>query len=192
MASQMMQMGIITTPEQYISVINTGKLETMTEGQNKELLLVRAERERLIDGTVPVMAVLTDDHNLHIREHKSVIADPDLRMDAELVQRTLSHIQEHIDLLSDPNVANILGILGQQPLSSPGGTPNSPQNLAPEQPNQQGQQQVPPLLENPQAQSVAVSDNMSQLPSPAQPAGVAEGILPEQPTNPNTLFANNT
>ena len=191
MASQMMQMGIITTPEQYISVINSGKLETMTEGQNKELLLVRAERERLVDGTTPVVAVLTDAHSLHIREHKAVLADPDLRMDAELVQRTLAHIQEHIDILSNPDVANILTMLGEQPLGPPMGTPPAPGTVAPEQPMQQGQEQIPPLLENPQAQSVAVQENMGPLPSPAAPAGVAQGILPEQPQTPEQMMARN-
>jgi hypothetical protein len=183
-------MGIITTPEQYISVINTGKLETMTEGQNKELLLVRAERERLVDGTTPVVAVLTDAHSLHIREHKAVLADPDLRMDAELVQRTLAHIQEHIDILSNPDVANILTLLGEQPLGPPMGTPPAPGTVAPEQPMQQGQEQIPPLIENPQAQSVAVQENLGPLPSPAQPAGQGT-ILPEQPATPQQMMARN-
>jgi hypothetical protein len=188
MASQMMQMGIITTPEQYISVINTGKLETMTEGQNKELLLVRAERERLVDGSTPVVAVLTDAHSLHIREHKAVLADPDLRMDADLVQRTLSHIQEHINILSDPNVANILSLLGEQPLGPPMGTPVAPENAAPAQPNQQGQEEVAGLIANPEAQSVAATANQGQLPAPATPAGSGT-VLPEQPTSPEQAMA---
>ena len=184
MASQMIQMGVITTPEQYMSVINTGNLETMTEGLNKELLLVRAERERLIDGKTPVMAILTDDHSLHIREHKSALADPDIRMDAELVKRTLDHIQEHIDILSDPNVANILTMLNQKPLGPVGGTPVAPENVAPPTPNQQGSEQVPPLLENPQAQSVSTTQQQGPLPKPAQaPAG--------QPNSPQDTFTNN-
>jgi hypothetical protein len=191
MASQMMQMGIITTPEQYISVINTGKLDTMIEGQNKELLLVRAEKEKLIDGTTEVIAVLTDNHNLHIREHSSVLADPDLRMDAELVQRTLNHIQEHINILSDPNVANILSLLGQQPLGPVGGSPVSPENAAPADPNVQGQEGVPPLLENPQAQSAAAQPQ-GGLPQPAQPAQVtdAQGNPVNLPTDPAAAMAN--
>jgi hypothetical protein len=189
MASQMMQMGVITTPEQYISVINTGKLETMTEGQNKELLLVRAERERLVDGTTPVVAVLTDAHSLHIREHKAVLADPDLRMDADLVQRTLAHIQEHIDILSDPNVANILMLLGEQSLAAmPAPMPPGQPPLTQEQ--AQAGEQVAGLEANPQAQSVAVTDNMGPLPSIPQPAG--EGtILPEQPQNSEQLMLRN-
>lgn len=191
MAEQMMQMGVIKTPEEYISVINTGKLETMTEGQSKQLLLVRAENERLVEGdpNIIVRAVLTDAHNLHIREHSNVLADPDLRNDPELVQRTLNHIQEHIDILSDPNVANILGSLGEQPLSPPGGTPNNPQQ--PEMPPQESLGEMNELISNPQAQSVDAMQQAGPLPTPPQPAGVAEGILPEQPTSAADQFNRN-
>lgn len=114
-----------------------------------------------------------------------MLADPDLRMDADLVQRTLAHIQEHINILSDPNVANILSMLGEQPLGPPMGTPVTPENAAPAQPNQQGQEQVQGLIENPQAQSVA-AQGQGQLPAPAQPAPVvdANGNPVPQPTNP--------
>lgn len=187
MASQLMQMGAIKTPEEYISVINTGKLETMTESQNKQLLLIRAENERLVDGSVDVMAVLTDDHSLHLREHQAVLADPDLRMDPSLVQRALGHIQEHIDILSDPTVANILLQLGQQPIQAPippmppqggeGGTP--PAAMAP-----------PPadsLAANPEANSPNLQTQMSQeLPQPAQPAEASTGA----PTTAAQAFNN--
>ena len=104
---------------------------------------------------------------------------------------TLDHIQEHINLLSDPNVANILSMLGQQPLSPPGGSPVSPENAAPPQPNQQGQEEVQGLLENPQAQSVA-AQGQGQLPSPAAPAPVtdAQGNPVAQPTDPAQAMAN--
>lgn len=185
MASQLMQMQAIKTPEEYLSVINTGKLETMTEGDNKELLLIRAERERIVDGTTPVMAVLTDAHNLHIREHKAILADPDLRMDVKLVQRTLAHIQEHLDILRNPDVADILVMIGEQPLTAPGGTPNAP--IAPDQLNQSGQEQAANLLQNPEAQSVSLQQNMGPLPQPAQPAGNEN-----MPVNGAQLFAQNT
>jgi hypothetical protein len=137
-----------------------------------------------------VVAVLTDAHSLHIREHKAVLADPDLRMDAELVQRTLAHIQEHLDILSNPNVANILTLLGEQPLGPPAGSPVSPENAAPQQPNQAGQEEIPGLMENPQAQSVAVNANQGPLPQPASPPPVqgAQGPV-EQPATPQAAMA---
>jgi hypothetical protein len=174
MASQLMQMGAIKTPEEYISVINTGKLETMTESQNKQLLLIRAENERLVDANAEVMAVLTDDHNLHIREHQAVLADPDLRMDPELVKRALGHIQEHIDILSDPSVANILMQLGQTPIQPP------PPPMPPQGGNNGGEGAPPAaaapapaepgLAGNPEANAPDLQAQMSQeLPQPASP-----------------------
>lgn len=177
MATQMMQMNLIKTPEEYLSVINTGKLETMTESQNKQLLLIRAENERLTDGKVEVMAVLTDDHNLHLREHQAVLADPDLRMDAELVDRTLGHIQEHINILSDPNVAQILLQLGQQPIQPmmppPGMLPEGGEGAPPAAmaSPQAGSPQDPNLMNNPEALAPDMQAQMVEgLPSPAEPA----------------------
>ena len=175
MASQLLQMNAIKTPEEYLSVINTGKLETLTESQNKQLLLIRAENERLIDNNAPVMAVLTDDHSLHLREHQAVLADPDLRQDPELVQRALNHIQEHINILSDPNVANILMSLGQQPIAPP--MPPAPATAPGQEP--------PPeqnLAGNPQANSADLQTQLTgELPQPAQPA--------ENPTGAPTTAA---
>jgi hypothetical protein len=56
---------------------------------------------------------------------------------------------------------------------------------------QQGQEEIQGLLNNPQAQSAGVQENMGPLPSPAQPAGVNNGILPEQPQTPEQLMARN-
>jgi hypothetical protein len=136
MAEQMMQMGVIKTPEQYLTVVNTGQLDSLTEDTQSQLFLVKAENERLVNDE-PIMAVLTDTHDLHIREHATVLADPELRFDPELVARVTQHIQEHIGLLqtTDPN---ILGMLGQQPLSPPGGSPNAPQQ--PDMPTNQSMQ----------------------------------------------------
>ena len=117
MATQLLQMNLIKTPEEYLSIVTTGKLEVMTEGQNKELLTIRAENEELFAGKIDVIAVLTDEHNLHIREHRAVLADPKLRQDSALVDRVLGHIQEHINILSDPGVAQILQQMGQVPIA---------------------------------------------------------------------------
>lgn len=184
MAAQLMQMGAIKTPEEYISVINTGKLETMTESQNKQLLLIRAENERLIENSGPVMAVLTDDHNLHIREHQAVLADPDLRMNPELVERALAHLQEHINILSDPNVANILMQLGQQPIQPP---------MPPAPPQAPGQAPIeaPPenaLAANPQANAIDLQSQLSgELPNSPEPADNKLGL----PQTAQELFLRN-
>jgi len=166
MAEQMLQMGVITSPEQYISVINSGKLETMTDGIDRQLLLIKAENEKLVAGEM-VQAIDIEPHSLHIKEHRDVLSDPDLKQDPDLVSRVLTHIQEHIDALrnADPD---LLMHIGEQPLGPVGGSPA----------NQPG------------PQDIAMSD-VGQAPEVMQPApGVPDISLP-QPASPPAPFENN-
>lgn len=141
MANNLMQYSEIT-PEQYFMVLKTGNLDTMTEGIDKELILVKGENEAMVSGE-EVMATDIDEHILHIKEHRTVLADPDLRKDADLVTRVLTHINEHIEALKqvDPS---LLMILGQQPIQA--APPPPPQNPAqmppPVDPMQEGMEQV--------------------------------------------------
>lgn len=164
MADNLIQMGVVNTPEQYFSVINSGRLESMTEGQSNQNLLIKAENEKLADGETDVIATAVDKHSLHIREHMNVLADPDLRQDGELVSRVLTHIQEHIDLLqtTDPN---LLALIGEQPLSPPGGSPLAPGTAAPDQPDQ-SLQPMSQVTENPLAESTQAQ---GPIPAPAEP-----------------------
>lgn len=134
MAEQMLQMGLIKDPNQYITVMNTGRLDVTTEGTQTELLLIKGENEKLMNGE-QVQALAIDDHKQHIMEHKAILSDPDLRRDEALAGIVLNHIQEHIQLLktSDPD---LLMLLGQQPLQSAPG-PQGP-------PPQGGPGEVPP------------------------------------------------
>jgi hypothetical protein len=177
-AENLLQMGAITTPEKYLELMNTGNLKSVTQGITDELDTITAENEALVQGGV-VLAIATDHHAMHIREHRDVLSDPVLRQDEELVARTLEHIQEHINLLqtTDPN---LLAIIGEQPLAPPGGTGINPQ--------QQGG--VPgaagasaPLQGTPESQS------SPGMPSPAQ-APEIEGQT--QPQTPEELMALNT
>ncbi len=124
MASELLQMGIVKTSEQYYEVLETGNLDNMTEDSTMQLNLIRSENERIIDSQ-PVRAIITDDHVLHIKEHQNILADPELRFDEELTARTLAHIQEHIDLLknADPLIMQIVGqpAVGGQQAPQPNG-----------------------------------------------------------------------
>ena len=86
---------------------------------------------------VPVL--LTDRHMLHIREHTVPLASPEARSQADLVSNILAHIQEHLNVLMDPAQAQILLLLGQQPMQPmgppggpppPGGAPGAPPDEA--------------------------------------------------------------
>jgi hypothetical protein len=190
MAEQMLQMGLIKTPEQYLMVIKTGELDSMTEDTVSELLCIKSENEDLVDGQ-SVQALLTDQHSLHIKEHKCIMADPDLRKDPQLVARTLAHIQEHINLLKTGDPQTLM-MMGEKPLTPPpppggppqqgppgppqgGPPPGAPHPGAPKGPRPGLKQAgIPKPGNNVQAAPLAQSTNASaaqgvNLPSPAQP-----------------------
>jgi hypothetical protein len=170
MAQQMLQMKVLTSPEQYFQIIETGKLEVLTENNNNELLLIKSENEKMVAGE-DVKALALDKHLLHINEHKGVLSDPDLRMDPNLVTKVLMHIQEHIGLMRTTDPA-LLQIIGEQPLGPIAGTPP---NMSPEQiPQPTGDN----LQQMPSAQGVpATPEALPQVPSPEAP-------FQNLPTNP--------
>jgi hypothetical protein len=116
-ADNLLQAQMIKRPEQYLAVIETGKLEPIVEAEQAELLNIRSENEMLQAGSPPVIVAL-DNHMLHIREHKTVIDDPAARENPAVVQATLNHIQEHLmqwQQLSATQPA-LLQVLGMQPI----------------------------------------------------------------------------
>lgn len=168
MASELLQMGLIDTPQQYITVLNTGNLDTMTDDVDRTMMLIRAENDKLVAGE-DVIAVATEKHSIHLKQHMNVLADPDLKNDPELVSRVLGHIQEHLDLLrsTDPN---LLMINGEQPLAPVGGFPAnqpSPDQMVDQSqmdPNAPMNQPVPNQAMNNPAEQAGVS--MPSLPTP--------------------------
>jgi len=169
LARDIKDQGFITTPEEYMMLLQTGELDTVIEGDTAELMLIRAENESLVEGmTLP--AIVTDNHNLHLREHKAVISTPEARLNEDLFKRTAAHIQEHINLLqtSDPY---LLSVLGQVPYPGNMIQPVTPQPQGGGFP-QGGGNAVPMLDATPPVQRTAEG---VQLPS-----------QPSQPTNPLT------
>jgi hypothetical protein len=126
MAENLIQNGIIKDPQKYLMVLQTGTLEPEIEGQQAEMLLIKQENESLAQG-MPVQAIKTENHPLHITEHKAVLASLQSKSDPKIVQATLTHIQEHIQLmmtmqLQEPMLAQMLGL---PPMAMP---PMAPSN----------------------------------------------------------------
>ena len=117
MAQNLLQNGLVKTPEQFIQVMQTGRLEPVIEGEQAELMLIKDENEKLMKGE-QVVAINTDDHLKHIMEHKVVLANTDARKDNKLAPATLAHIEEHINMLQTVNPV-LLQILGQPPTGMP-------------------------------------------------------------------------
>ena len=114
MAEQLLQMQLIKSPEQYFQILNTGKLETMFEGEMNELLLIKSENEQMLEGKDVIVSPL-DKHRLHINEHKAVLSDPDFRRDPDLVKVALDHIEKHLNALRETDPSLLL-LVGEQPL----------------------------------------------------------------------------
>lgn len=165
-ANQLLQAQKFETPEEYLSVINTGKLETLTESRQTQLLNIRAENEKMRDGQgAQVKAILTDKHPLHILEHMSVLDDPDTRMEPEVVQTVLNHVQEHLGLWEQmpPTLLNLLGIPPAQP-QMPMGMPGAPRGPG-----------ANPATMNPQTPAVTEAQGVKGPHMPHLPKGSPEG-----------------
>jgi hypothetical protein len=124
LADNLLAQGLIKTPEQYIQVMSTGKLEPTIEGTQAELLNIRAENEELAEGR-PVPVMITDNHRLHIEEHRVILSSPEARRNPELIQAVTAHLQEHLDILRNPANAQMLLLLNQQPVQATAPEPNA-------------------------------------------------------------------
>jgi len=111
-AQTMLQAGFVTSADQYVQVLTTGKLEPLYESKQRQLLLIRKENELLTEGVEPPV-LLTDIHQTHILEHRTVGDDPDIRQNPEIMQALTMHIQAHINALETANPL-LLQLLGQQ------------------------------------------------------------------------------
>ncbi len=193
MAEQLLQMGLIKSPQQYFSVMNTGNLDVMTEDEQSQLFLVKGENEYLAEGK-PVQALIIDDHDLHIKEHGSVLSDPEMRLNPEVLSATLAHIQQHIDLLAGsapPTPAapqlnpqtqpQYLMIVGQQPLQAQPMMQQGPPGPQP----QDGGQAIPDVMSAAPQLDPQSLVQQQQLPQPAQ-APAINGI--PQPGTPEEMM----
>jgi hypothetical protein len=167
---------------QFIQLINTGNLETMTDKPLRKVNQMQMENERLMAG-IETKAFAFDDHIEHIKEHTSLLDDPDIRDNDELNAAVLAHIQEHVDLSRsvDPAVQQALGHVVLPPLAPMGG---SQAQLDPQgQPVEiQGDPNAaPPMQNDPNnmpGQPVAGLPSLPQPPEEAQvQANTAEQML---------------
>ena len=194
-ADNLLQYQLLKSPQQYINLLNTGRLDVMTNDIERELLLTSSENEAIVDGEVPPVTVI-DDHQQHILEHRSVLADPDLRKDLGLVQRATQHIQAHIDQLrnADPG---LLMAMHQQPLpplppqmppgmppgpGGPQGGPGMPPNAPPMAPNQVTKPGAP--QEQPLPGVEGIQQQGARIKGPGLPeGGLKPASMPKVPAN---------
>lgn len=167
-ANNLLQQGFLKTPEQYLMVLSTGQLDPAIEGTQHTMLNIRAENEELREGR-PVQAVVTEDHALHIKEHKLILENPEAKKNPELVMNVLAHIQEHLDLWRSADPA-ILMITGQQPppppaMPGPPAAPMEPGNPVMAQAEGVDVPNMPSLPENAPPEAQAAYDKLNPPPA---------------------------
>jgi hypothetical protein len=167
-ANNLLQQGIIQNPQDYIQVMETGRLDAATEDEMSESLSIRSENESMRDGA-QVQALMTDNHVLHIQKHKGVLSDPAMRTNPELTQLVLDHIAEHMDLWQSAPMP-LLMATGQQPPPPPA-MPMGPEGGPPAPAPDAGGPMQPEMLEP--------APGTEDIPNMPQPADVPPVAAPE-------------
>lgn len=96
LADTLIQHGLVNGQE-YLTVANTGSLEPLTQGKEAQLGLIHQENEALMEGRM-VIVLASDAHLMHIEEHKALLDNPDVRMNADPAsnQAIIDHIEAHM------------------------------------------------------------------------------------------------
>lgn len=175
MAENLIQYGKVS-PSDYMSVIQTGKLEAATDKTNSEMLLIRSENEGFLAGE-PQIVVDLDDHALHINEHKALINDRTLRKNPELLRLVLEHINEHKVALQQVDPM-LLQITGQQPIPPM----NQPQggNMAPQNPDQMPADQQALEGQGTGMQAINMPDGFEEVPITPEAGFNSAAGIPEE------------
>ena len=119
LATLMLQNNLIKTPEQMLTVIESGQIDALTESETAQLSLIRSENTSLMEGGKAAASIL-DDHVLHLREHSAVANSPEIRQDQAIMTSLHAHVMEHMQMLNDPGSQAWQVVLGYQaPLNAP-------------------------------------------------------------------------
>jgi hypothetical protein len=118
------------TPPQYFELIETGRMEALTEAAESFRILLASENEKLRSGKddenkpVEVLVSKYDRHHEHIPETVAILADPMIRYQPDVVQRVFAHLEAHRYwwawlTQNEPDMAMALGIPPAPPSMTP-------------------------------------------------------------------------
>ena len=141
----------VQTPEQFQTVLDTGRLDALTEDLSSKLLLIKAENEAISRGESPPV-MLEDDHRLHIKLHASVVSSLTARKTPAVIAALQAHNDAHLRELREGD-PSLLQMLGQEPaMPAGGGGPMPPPEATgtpPKPPQAQQQAEAPSMPRNP-------------------------------------------
>lgn len=145
---------LISTPQEYSTVAQTGRLDPLIMTDQAQLNLIQQENEQMLTGKAPPV-LAGDKHPWHIDEHMGLIASPKIRLNSTLLQVVLTHVQQHKDQMAQ-EAGQGQGAPGPQQ-----GAPHMPTPPQPPPPPQQGP--------TPQPHQAAPSPGAARLPPPDGP-----------------------
>lgn len=160
-ADELLQRGMLQTPNQYILLLTTGKLEPLFEGEEANLMRIRRNKELLQagmglppvatgpdgmplvdpvtglaqfadDGAQHVRPLKTDTHWLDIPEYLAVLAMPDARERPEVVQAVTGVVEYQLALWRNMDPALVAVLKGQPaPMAAALPPPSAPSSPTP-------------------------------------------------------------
>lgn len=170
---------------QYFRVLETGRIDDMTELDAKRRKNIAKENEMLakarfvpgtqeLDSSVPMPRCLaTDDARMHVQHHLSGLDSPEARNNPAYVRATLQHVAEHMSSSTAVQTKQpaLLEVAGLQPIQAIAAMMQAMMGAPPAQDG--APQEAPPGKE----QSAA------SAPQPPLPSGesMATGVNPEAP-----------
>lgn len=126
-ASQMKDMGMFKTPQDFLTFIESGQLDTMTEDGYDANAWIRQENEMLMEGK-PVKAITGEPHLLHMQKHFAQMSNPQVKTSDPMVSNHVEHIMDHLNLYrtQDPIWSQLAGEPPAPPPPMPPGPPGMP------------------------------------------------------------------
>lgn len=198
MAQMAIKNGWVRTPQQIQAVLDTGRLDALTQGISKELLLIQSENQELSKGEF-VPAMFGDDHVLHLKEHRQVTSSVSARKDKKVIDAMQAHEKAHIDILKSapPEVLQLFGqpSLAAPPQQKPEGPSEATKlgaaNLAVKSGWAATPQAAQAVFESGKIDAAAAAVNPAAGGNPPPGSGVApqqqaQAQAPSMPTNPRT------
>lgn len=164
-AQTLLGMNAFETPWDYLTLVKTGRDDSLFRGAMTRNLNMQRENAMLLQGQEPLV-LQDDDHAKHKVEHRSLVEDPQVRQNDPILQVVLEHNAKHsmyemgltpmqgidpqtqqpyppamVQLEQAKQMAAQQQAMMPQPQPQPGQEAQPPQGGAPEQPQQQGQAQ---------------------------------------------------
>jgi len=115
-ARDLLNSGALKDPREYIQILTTGNLDSATDPDTMDFMLIQEENEALMEGK-PVVASITDYQACHGYHHTVVLANPAARQDQAIVEAVNDHLGQH---------ATMAGFIlpgGNEPQFNPDRTP---------------------------------------------------------------------